>query len=172
MAEERWLKFGRIGRAQGLRGEMRFTLYNPSTEHLPLIERVRLQFGTAPPVEFDVRRIRPQGSRTIISLDGVADRTAAEQWTNAEVEIQASVFAALEDEDEFYSWQLEGMDAVDAAGSRVGEVRGLVDYGAGDILVLRVRGRELMIPFARPWVVEVDETERHIIVEISEFEDA
>jgi 16S rRNA processing protein RimM len=79
------------------------------------------------------------------------------------------VFPPLSD-DEWYAYQLKGLSVLDrSARSQIGVVVGLVDFGAGDLLEVRVRGKNYYLPFAEPYVGDVDLEEGTVEVEIDEF---
>ena len=63
-------------------------------------------------------------------------------------------------EGEFYRWDLIGLAAVDAAGELLGEIIAVHNYGAGDVLEVRLAGAATtqLIPFSDQFVPQVDLT--------------
>jgi 16S rRNA processing protein RimM len=76
---------------------------------------------------------------------------------------------------EYYHADLIGMAAVDSAGQRIGEIVAVQNFGAGDLLEIRLagRGRTELIPFSEAQVPEVDVAGKRVVVVIpSEVDDA
>lgn len=162
--------FGRIGRAQGLGGEVRLFPGNPDSDLLRRFANVavtvQLEDRT---LETRVVQCRPGKDRAWnLKLAGIPDRTAAESWTHADLLVDPSLFGSA-DEGEFFAWQLEGLKMMTAAGETVGTVQGLDNFGAGDLLRVRYRGRDEFVPFAAPWVGDIDLEARTVIVALDDL---
>ena len=72
-------------------------------------------------------------------------------------------------EGEYYHADLIGMAAVDPAGQRIGEIVAVQNFGAGDLLEIRLagRGQTELIPFTDAHVPEVDVAARRVVVVLS-----
>ena len=77
-----------------------------------------------------------------------------------------SALPELKSEDEFYQADLIGLEVRLADGSAAGKVAGIYNFGAGEILEIKVAdgGRLEMIPFTRAYVPEVNIKDGYIIV--------
>jgi 16S rRNA processing protein RimM len=93
----------------------------------------------------------------------VADRDAAGRLTNTRLYVERARLPAPED-DEFYLADLIGLAAVDAAGSSIGRVAVVHDYGAGASLEIAREGPPLIVPFTRAAVPEVDVAGGRVVV--------
>lgn len=162
-----WIAFAKLGRPHGLRGECRFFPYNAASAALDKIERVELRLGDRV-VPARISGFRSSGGVLVASIDVIENRDDAEAWTGAEVFVPPTLFAPP-GEGEYYSWELEGMKAVSPAGDALGTVRGLENYGAGDLLLVRVAGKEILLPFAEPWVGTIDREARTVVIEPADF---
>ena len=150
----------RIGRAHGLRGEVRATSF--AADPLGLGDYGPLTDGHGR--SFTIAAIRPQGGAhpdgVVIRLKGVDNRDAAEALNGVELKLPRERLPAP-DEEEFYHADLIGLAARDPAGATLGTVTAVHDFGAGDMLELRlasgkpVGGRSVMIPFSRAAVPEL-----------------
>ena len=69
------------------------------------------------------------------------------------------------DDDEFYWKDLIGLAVEDQAGTVLGEVSGLMETGANDVIVVRGGSGEILIPFLRHVVMAVDLERRRIVVD-------
>jgi 16S rRNA processing protein RimM len=89
-------------------------------------------------------------------VEGVQDRDAAQALHGVRIYVARSALPAPEAE-EFYHADLIGLTVEDAAGQRLGTVRGVENHGAGDVLAVeRPDGQELLLPFTRAAVPVID----------------
>jgi 16S rRNA processing protein RimM len=95
----------------------------------------------------------------------VNDRNAAEALKGVALYVDRARLPSAE-EGEFYHADLVGLAAEDREGHRIGTVVAVENYGAGDILELRLEGSRQteMIPFADAFVPEVDVAGGRIVV--------
>ena len=98
-------------------------------------------------------------------IKGVDDRTAAESLIGTELYAPRGVLPALPAEEEYYEADLIGLKVLDAGKSEVAEVIGFYNFGAGDILEIRLKnGRSEMLPFNKGYVPEINLADGYIIV--------
>ena len=75
------------------------------------------------------------------------------------------VLPELKTEEVYYEADLVGMKVLDAKKAEVAEVVGFYNFGAGDILEIRLKsGRSEMLPFNKGYVPEINLDEGYIIV--------
>jgi 16S rRNA processing protein RimM len=162
---------GRIGRPQGLRGEVRVDVRTDEPDRRFSAGTI-LRVGppataaagpglpgkiTALPGSLSVKSMRWHSSRLLVSFAGISDRNQADALRGAVLFADIDAREAPEDPDEFYDHQLVGIAAFDEADRRLGEVTGLVHGGAQDLLVIRTAdGRDTLVPFVKALVPEVD----------------
>lgn len=103
-----------------------------------------------------LKLISVEAKLPIASLDGVADRNAAERCKDKKIFARASDFPAIEPH-QFYSYQLVGMRVMDKSGNELGKVLAHHNFGAGDILEVAFSdGTQEMLPFQHAVFPEVD----------------
>jgi 16S rRNA processing protein RimM len=152
----RLIQLGVIGRAHGVRGQVRVTSHTADptalTGYGPL---------SAPDGRLFTLRWVGEGIAEISQIvDGkpvrVTDRTMAERLRNTPLFIARDRLPPADD-DEFYLADLIGLTAVDAQGTVMGTVATVHDFGAGASLdITRAGGETLLIPFTAACVPEVD----------------
>lgn len=167
MTEPSQVRYGTLGRAHGLKGEIRFFPLHPDSDRVQALRDVELRSGTERRAA-RVTGVRRGSNAWLLRIDGVRFRDQAEALVGHEVWVPESLFPAPDD-DEYYGYQLEGLAVVDAEGKRIGEVLALVDFGAGDLLEVRVGGQDIYVPFAAPYVGEVDLDGRTIEVDVQDW---
>lgn len=103
------------------------------------------------------------GQYLLAHLEGMDDRDAAEAVVGMEIAVPREDRPAAE-EGEYYWDDLIGLDVVNGEGAALGQVTGLLETGAHD--VLQIQGeRERLIPFVDAYVRAVDLAARRIVVE-------
>jgi len=107
---------------------------------------------------------QPHGKGLIVSLEGVADRTAAENLTGWYVAAPREALPAPK-AGEFYWGDLIGLAVTNVEGEALGEVAALLSTGAHDVLQVRDGDTERLIPFVAAYVTEVDPGARRIRVD-------
>jgi 16S rRNA processing protein RimM len=103
-----------------------------------------------------VETVRPHGGALLVRFAGVVDRDAAAELCGLLLTVDATALPDLDDPDEFYDHQLEGLAAVGSDGAALGTVREVVHAPASDLLVLETDRGEALVPFVRAIVLEVD----------------
>ena len=99
-------------------------------------------------------------------FEGVADRTAAEALRGTLLVADSATSPQGQDPDEFWDHDLEGLVAVTVSGAVLGEVEQVAHPPGADLLVIRSGdGGELLVPFVRAIVPEVDLVGRRIVVD-------
>lgn len=165
------VEIGRIGAPHGVKGALRVFLHNPQT---PLLDTLPVEFTLAPPEgegEGDLRSIRVRTSRPgprfhVLEFEGVSSREAAAALTHRRLLVPRERLGESDPEEGWLGCDLEGLLVVDAEGRERGRVQAVAEFGAGPILVVRTPQGEVMVPFAEPWVGEVDAGAQRVVVDL------
>jgi 16S rRNA processing protein RimM len=88
-------------------------------------------------------------------IEGVADRTAAEAIKGKQLYVSRAALPAPT-KGEYYHADLIGLSAVKVDGTTLGKVAAVHNYGAGDVLEIRRGNQEIMLPFVKSFVPEID----------------
>ena len=157
---------GRIGRAQGIRGEVTVEVRTDAPEERFSAGAVVSLSGRAGlPDQITVAGHRWQNARLILSIEGVADRTAAEALRGAILE--ADVDLTESDEDEYHDLALVGLAVKQVDGAQLGEIGEVLHLPGQDVLaVARPDGSELLVPFVHQIVTEVDIAGGFVLVDL------
>jgi 16S rRNA processing protein RimM len=152
------LRVGRLTKAHGLKGAIKLELYtdDPDRRFVPGAE-FSLQVPDSSPwhgKHLTLRELRWYNGHPVGFFEGVDDRTAAEGLAKAILWVEHVDQEAAEP-DAWYDHQLVGL-AVLRDGEKVGEVTHVDHLPAQDLLIVRSRGREVMVPFVSAIVPEVD----------------
>lgn len=151
------LVVGRIGKPQGLRGEVTVEVRTDEPDDRFADGSVLLT-GTG---SLTVESTRYMGPRLVVAFQGVPDRTAAEQLRGTVLHVDARTLPVPDDPDVFLDSQLVGLRAELEDGTLVGTVAEVLHLPHGDVLaVTRVDARpgaaEVLVPFLTAMVPVVD----------------
>jgi 16S rRNA processing protein RimM len=152
-----------IGAAHGLRGGV----------HLRSFTEDPQAFATYGPLEtedrarrLEIESVRPSKDGFTVRFHGLTKREAAEALRNVNLYVDRGALPAAED-GEFYHADLIGLAAVASSGETLGEVIAIHNFGAGDIIELRLKdGDTTMLAFDEATVPEVDIAGGRIVVEM------
>jgi 16S rRNA processing protein RimM len=153
---------GQIGAAHGVRGEVRLRSF--TADPIAIANYGPLETDSGGVVEIEA--LRPAKNLFVARLAGVTDRNAAERLTNARLYVPRERLPELRDADEFYYADLVGLAVVDRAGTQLGTVVAVHNFGAGDLIEMQhADGKTTMLPFDAATVPEVNVAAGRIVVE-------
>ena len=163
MAPRDMVLVGAITGAHGIRGEVKLRSFTADPSAIASYSPLE----TATGAKIEIARLGPQKDGFIAILKGVSDRNAAEALKGTELFVPRERLPEPEG-DEVYVHDLIGLPVHLADGSLLGEIVDVADYGAGDLIDVRVEGRKdtVLIPFAPQYVLET--AEDRIVVELPE----
>jgi 16S rRNA processing protein RimM len=153
---------GQIGAAHGITGEVRLRSFTSDPNAITGYGPLETEDGRVLTIE----SMRPAKDHFVARLSGIADRNAAERLTNERLYVPRERLPPPDDADEFYHADLIGLSAVDPAGEAFGTVVAVHNFGAGDLIEVRVEGvsKTELVPFDTTHVPGVDIAAGRIIV--------
>jgi len=165
LSKEARVLLGRIASVHGLKGEVVVHAYTEYPEDIAAYGALSDAEGRRE-VELEVVRLSEKG--VVARVSGVRDRTEAEKLKGMELWVPRNRLPEA-DEGEFYHADLVGLAAVTPDGKRIGEVIAVQNYGASDLLEIRLEGsrRTELVAFTDDFVPEVDIPGRRVVVRLS-----
>ena len=153
-AKPRRILLGRIAGAHGIRGEVVIHAHTQAPENIGAYGPLSDADGRR---MFTVVSARVTQKGVVARREGVIDRNAAEALKGVELYIDRERLPVT-DADEFYHADLIGLAAVDPSGEALGTIVAVHNFGAGDLLEIRLAatGKTEFIPFTDQVVPEVD----------------
>jgi 16S rRNA processing protein RimM len=138
--------------AQGLKGEVKVKTFTEAPQALAAYGPLHGKDGS----EIRVTFLRETKDGAVVQLHGVNDRGAAEALKGTELFVSREALPAP-DADEFYHTDLVGLRAEDLLGRFIGSVRGVHNFGAGDVIeIVRENGDGVFLSFTREVAREID----------------
>lgn len=161
--EERVL-VGQITRPQALKGWLRV---KPEVDDWELLKPGLPVWTGLPgkiPVRFDVEAVRIQPKCLVMKLQGIDTIDDAERLRGQLLYVEKELLPPLE-EDSFYYYELVGCQVELPDKTIVGEVEEVRPGAAGDLIVVKKEGKELLVPAVKDIVKSVDITNRLIVID-------
>jgi 16S rRNA processing protein RimM len=154
--------FGVITGAHGIKGEVKLKSF--AGEPAAIAGYGPLATSRGAPIEI-VALVR-QRDGFVAKLKGVADRNRAEALKGSELFVPRSRLPQAE-AGEVYVHDLIGLAVRGKDGGILGKIVAVPNYGAGDLLEVKVEGRKetLLVPFADAFVPEIDAV-RGVVVDL------
>jgi 16S rRNA processing protein RimM len=144
---------GRVVSTHGIRGEVKFRYYNevagdfygyPSLIFIRDGREVALK-----PVE-----VRPHKGIFLIRFQGLDTRESVDFLLQHELFVQEKDLASLE-KDEYYEYQLIGLDVLNEGREKIGKVTEILHTGAHPIIVVSGKS-ELLVPMVDDFIINID----------------
>lgn len=152
------LVVGRVVKAHGVTGEVSVEVRTDDPEGrfvAGAVLRGRPSRGGAER-EYVVESVRAHGDRVLMRLQGIGGRDAADALRGTLFLVDSAELPPIDDPDEFYDHQLEGMAVRTTGGQPVGTVAEVLHTAAGELLAVRdPDGAEVLVPFVSAIVVSV-----------------
>jgi 16S rRNA processing protein RimM len=161
------LVVGRVVRAHGVTGEVVVEVRtdDPDTRFAPGTTLRGRGTKGGPERGYVVESARAHSSRLLVRLDGVADRSTAEALRGTVFVVDSQDLPPIEDPDEFYDHQLEGLQVVTSAGQKVGTVAEVLHTAAGELLAISAEEGEVLVPFVSAIVTSVSLADQTIEID-------
>ena len=150
------LEVGYVARVHGLKGELAVRTFDPDSDALTSVRRLVLRLRSGEEREIAVSSARRAADATLVSLEGVGSRSAAEAFKSATVLVHREDLPPPA-EGEWFQGDLVGLEARTADGTVLGRVTEVWNTGPVPNLVIERAGAEqLVVPFVDEFVPEVD----------------
>jgi len=154
-----------VRRAHGVRGEVAVLPLGVDPGVLAETRALALQAPGGEPVVRRVEGVRP-GSKgsLLVALEGVTDREEAAALAGSDLLLDEAELPPLEEE-EYYYFELIGLEVVDGEGRPLGRVSDVFSTGASDVVVVERPEGEWMCPVVADIVREIDREGGRLVVE-------
>jgi 16S rRNA processing protein RimM len=156
------LTVGTILAPHGVRGEFKVRLQTDDPEHLLTIKRLYLGDEERPR---SVLEARLHAGHALIRLQGISSPETVERLRGTPLRIRGTDARPLA-ANEYFLYQVIGLEAYDEAGNRLGRVTDLMETGANDVLVITPDdgGADILVPSLPDVVLEMNPAAGRIVV--------
>jgi 16S rRNA processing protein RimM len=146
---------GRIGRPHGIRGAVVVGVRTDEPE-LRFAKGSRLDTDPSGVGPLTVAASRFHSGELLVRFEGIGDRDTAAELRGTWLMVDSATIAPSDDPDEFHDANLVGLAVRTMEGTDVGTVDDVLHSGQDVLVVKSVDGRDIMIPFVKAIVPEVD----------------
>ncbi len=148
-----------MAKAHGLKGAIKLELYTdtPDERFVPgatfelQVPETSPWFGKT----VTLTELRWYNQAAVVFLEGISDRNAAETLIKAVLLVEQPEDQLPTEPDAWYDHQLTGLTVI-RAGAESGKVVRVEHLPAQDLLVIEFEGNEVLVPFVKALVPEVD----------------
>ncbi|MGH2614229.1 MAG: ribosome maturation factor RimM [Thermomicrobiales bacterium] len=156
------LTIGTILAPHGVRGEFKVRLQTDDPEHLLTIKRIYLGDETTPRT---VLGARLHAGNALMRVQGISTPETVERFRGVPLRIRGTDARPLA-ANEYFLYQVIGLEAFDEAGNRLGRVADLIETGANDVLVIapEAGGTDILLPSHSDTVIDMDPAAGRIVV--------
>lgn len=145
------IKVGKVVGAFGIRGEVKVYPYTDRSERFRELDSVR-----AGGEELVIRNVRFQKNLVLLRFEGIDDRNGAEALRDRVLTIDRADLRAL-DEDEYFVFDLIGLEAVREDGTHIGRVTDVIQNSAQDLYEIETdEGKKYLVPAVYELVTDID----------------
>ncbi len=155
-----YVAIGKIVDTFGVVGELKVTPYAPE-EVFEDLRRIFLKRVGGGYVPFKVESVRKHGNLYLVKFKGYNSLEDVKQFKGATLFLPEDELPERAEE-EFYAYELVGMDVVTDKGKVLGKVKRVEDFGVYDMLILE--DEKILIPFVSDIVLNVDRERKRIEV--------
>ena len=155
---------GRLGRSFGVKGWQHLQSFTSPRDNLLSYQPWFLRSHNSDKWQcIEDYEIQNHNDGYLVRLAGVEQRETAQKFSGSLLGTPAEMLGQTAD-GEFYWHQLIGCDVLNEQGEALGQVIGLLETGAHDVLQIARQGQPLLVPFADPYIIDVNLAERRIMV--------
>ncbi|KKJ76976.1 ribosome maturation factor RimM [Kiloniella litopenaei] len=154
---------GVIAGAHGVRGGVKVKSYTEIPEDVAAFGPVTDDAGNRLKIT-----VTGQAKGTVLTrIEGVKDRDRAQEMRGTKLYVNRDLLPKLTEDDEYYYSDLVGLKVENTQGVALGTVKGVFDFGAGDILeFVSDSGQSEMVSFTESSVPVVDLEGQRIVVDM------
>ena len=158
------LPLGKISKPHGLNGAVRVFIYSGNLDSITKLDRLYIyKKEHNKPVELKISNLRIQNKTTIIGLEGINTIEEASKLRGSIVMVDKRDLPEPK-EDEYYWFQLIGLNVVTIEGNFIGTVRDLVERKPQSLLVVENDKKEFLIPMVDRIIQGVKLEESEVII--------
>lgn len=159
-SNSRLILVGIIGSAHGVRGQVKLRSFTSSPENITSYGDLQDTSGN----RYRVKLVSGNKDVLIAKVEGVDTRDAAEKLRNIKLYVERSALPEPK-KNEYYHEDLVGLEATTEDGAAYGHVVGVHNFGAGDIIEIKlVSGKEELLPFNKATFPVVDVKNKKLVV--------
>ncbi len=161
---EVYLKVGLITRAHGLRGGFKIRLFDYKSDVLSRVKRIFILDSNNNYIEYTIARHAKQNPFDLLYTKELTVIDQVELLRNKDIYVNSSDLPQL-NKNEYYLYELMGMDAKTIDGTSIGKIEGLLTNEEYSTLVISKDKKEILIPALEIYIKEINRELKIIYLE-------
>ena len=153
---------GTFGSPIGLKGEIKVKMLTSSFEFFKIL---KVYLNEDASEKWNFIKMRILNNKLIVQLQDCNNRDDAEKFRGKKIFSQSSNFPKT-NKDEYYFRDLIGFIVIKINGKKIGNVVGVKNFGASDLLETNVNNKTFYIPMNKDNLVSLDRDKKQIIVNL------
>lgn len=154
------LTVGRVSAPWGRHGQVRVEILTDFPERFARLREIAVGVDLKP---YRLQAARLHKRSVVLKLEGIDDPVQAAELRGEFLYVPLAEAMPL-GEDQYYHYQILGLDVYTSSGRRLGTVTDILETGSNDVYVVNGDGRELLVPALAEVVQEVDLQHHRLIV--------
>lgn len=156
--------YGKITKRHGLSGDLKVLPFSKDLSSFKNLKKVYIELNPdEDPVEYSILNKRFHKNFAIVRFKDVNTVKDSDALVNCNLLIDETQLEEL-NENEFYWFQLIGLEVFTDKNVYVGKVTDLINNGAQEILIVNNGKDEVLIPFVEKFIVETNILNSRIII--------
>ena len=161
--ENNLIFIGVVGNAKGLKGNVQINYF---AKDLNKFKSYKYFYVGKKKEKLNIQKHIISGDNFSLKFFDINSREEAESLKNKDLFIEFKQLRKLDDESWYHS-EIVGLSVETMKGNLVGEVKAIYNFGAGDIIEIKlISGKIEMIPFTKDFVQEIKINNKLIIKEM------
>ena len=148
--------------SHGLQGTLKVDPRTDFPERFEVLKTCYLCRGDDDALVVKIKRCKFAPRGILLTLEGIKTRDEADKLRSATIEVPLSERWTLPD-DSYYISDLIGCQAIDEAGTLIGEIEQVI-RGSQDILSIKAEQGEILVPFVDEWVGKTDVNAKVVVI--------
>lgn len=158
---------GKIQATQGIKGQLRVIPFAGDASSISQLDSVMIKSPAGVLERFSVVSAKAHGKRVILTLKPFDNINQVLHLVGRELYADRGSLPELPS-DEYYWSDLLGLSVATADGEALGELVDIIETGSNDVYVVKLDGREVLIPALDDVVLAVDLDARTMTVSLPE----
>ena len=162
------LPIGKVIKVHGLKGQLKVIPYGETLSCLGAGETVIASLTDGATQRLTTVEVRPHHKAFLFLSREISSLEEAHRLVGAELCVPESRLPPTAP-DEFYWYQLIGLEVVDSDGRKLGKIAEILETGSNDVYIVRQESEEILVPAIYEVVRKVDLVRRMVIVDLPEL---
>jgi 16S rRNA processing protein RimM len=152
------LTIGRVRGIHGLKGTLKVESFAESPDTFKSGRKVSLKSHGIDGVQhsvYSIRKVSAHKRGILLDIEGIESCSLAEDLVGQEILMDRAELPELE-EDTWYWQDIIGLEVVDHIRGYIGKISKILPTGANDVLVVRDKKKEILVPMHKNFLESVD----------------